>query len=262
MNKKQQLFFGVLLILTVSGFIVSMILDPRPKLLKFYDLLVVIGWGILIFSIWNKQQKWKRFYLKRHIWRELNINIAGFRENLSVVNKVIFFDKSEFLREKASDPLILNQIINQAERLLKDSDENDKYFLYGVLGNFYRINGQAQKAIKCLTYCYDRAVKEKNTIKEIISLIRLGEALKYNRNHKKALEHFNKALEMCEDHKIDEYFDFALQHIGKCLMELAMLKEAEECFQKALKLRKAKGNHSLIDSTEQAIALVREMQDK
>lgn len=67
---------------------------------------------------------------------------------------------------------------------------------------------------------------------------------------------------MCEVHKIDEYLDFVLQHKGKCLMELAMLNDAEECFKKALALRESKGNCSLIDSTEQAIGLVREMQDK
>ncbi|MDS9470728.1 tetratricopeptide repeat protein [Sporosarcina pasteurii] len=176
------------------------------------------------------------------------------------MNEVIYFDKSECLREKTFNPLFLNQLISQAEGLLKGSNENDKYFLYGALGNLYRINGQPKKAINCLTYCLNHAVEERNPTREIISLIRLGEALKYDSNHKKALDHFDKALEICDANKIDEYLDFVLQHKGKCLMELAMLNEAEECFQQALKLRKLKGNRSLIDSTEQAIELVREMQ--
>lgn len=67
---------------------------------------------------------------------------------------------------------------------------------------------------------------------------------------------------MCETNKVDEYLDFVLQHKGKCLMELAMLNEAEECFQKALTLRKSKRIRSLIYSTEQAIELVREMKSK
>ena len=155
---------------------------------------------------------------------------------------------------------MLNQVINQAEALVKNCNEKDMYFLYGALGNLYRINGQPQKAINCLTYCLNQAVAEKNPTREIISFIRLGEALKYDSNHKKAMEYFNNALGMCETHKIDEYLDFVLQHKGKCLMELARLTEAEECFQKALALRKLKGNESLIDSTEQAIGLLREMQ--
>lgn len=57
MSKNQQILFGVVLILTVVGFVVSMILDARSKLLILYNLLVVIGWGILVFDVWNKQQK-------------------------------------------------------------------------------------------------------------------------------------------------------------------------------------------------------------
>lgn len=197
---------------------------------------------------------------KTYLEEELDINIADFRENLSTVNEVIYFDKSEYLREKTSNPLIINHVIRQAEGLLKDGNKNDKLFLYGTLWNLYRINGLPQKAIHCLTYCLTQALEERNPTREIVSLIRLGEALKYDRNHKKALDHFNKALGMCEAHKIDEYRDFVLQHKGKCLMELANLNEAEDCFQKALTLRKQKGDHSLIDSTEQAIVLVREMQ--
>ncbi|WP_440895793.1 tetratricopeptide repeat protein [Amphibacillus sp. Q70] len=198
--------------------------------------------------------------LKRCILGGLVINIADFSETLLSVNDVIYFDKSEYLREKTSNSLKLNQVIHQAEDLLKSSHENDKYFLYGALGNLYRINGQPKKAINCLTYCLNQAVEEKKPRGEIVSLIRLGEALKYGGNHKKALDHFNKALGMCETLQIDEYLDFGLQHKGKCLMELAMLDEAEQCFQKALELRKAKKSHSLINSTEQAIELVRAMQ--
>ena len=178
------------------------------------------------------------------------------------MNEIIYFDKNEYLREKTSDPLKLNQIISQAERLLVNINENDKYFLYGSLGNLYRINEQPQKAINCLTYCLRQATEERNLSREIISLIRLGEALKYNSSHKEALNHFNKASEICKAHRIDVYLDFALQHKGKCLMELAMLNEAEACFQKALTLRKSKGDLSLIDSTEQAIRLLRKCKDK
>lgn len=143
---------------------------------------------------------------------------------------------------------------------MKEKVGNDKYFLYGVLGNLYRINGQAQKSINYLTYCLKKAAEEGNHTREIVTLIRLGEALKYDSNHKEALNHFNKAFEMCRTNEIEEYLDFVLQHKGKCLMELAMLNEAEECFVKALELRKSKGELSLIDSTLQAIGLVTEMQ--
>lgn len=146
--------------------------------------------------------------------------------------------------------------------MLKSDNGDHTYFLHGALGNLYRISGQPKKAIDCLTFCLDQAVEEGSPAREVVSLIRLGEALKYESKHQEALNHFNQALELCEANKIEEYMDFGLQHKGKCLMELAMLDEAGRCLQKALEIRKSKGDPSLIDSTEQAINLVQEMKSK
>lgn len=45
------------------------------------------------------------------------------------------------------------------------------------------------------------------------------------------------------------YLDFALQHKGKCLMELDRNFEAKECFKEALKIREQKEDSELIRST-------------
>lgn len=188
------------------------------------------------------------------------MNLADYRERLVTINEIVYFDKNEYLREKTSNPLILNELIDEAENLLQSSNEDDRYFLYGTIGNLYRINEQPEKAISFLSYCLNHAVGEKNLTREIVSLIRIGEAHKYDNNHTKALELFNKALDKCDANKVDEYLDFVMQHKGKCLMELGRLNEAKECFLKALMLRKSKGNTSLIESTEQAIRLVKDLQ--
>ena len=193
---------------------------------------------------------------------EINVDIVDFKKNLFTINDIIFFDNNEYLREKTSNPLKILQFISEAEALLKDSNEDDKYFLYGTLGNLYRIVGQPKIAIHSLSYCLNCSVKEKNLIREIATLIRLGEALKYDSNHGEALDKFNAALSLCEANKIDEYLDFVLQHKGKCLMEIEMLNEAEECFLEALVLRNTKGNFALIDSTQQAVNLLNELQKK
>ena len=149
----------------------------------------------------------------------------------------------------------MKNIIMEGEKLLtQNNNDNDLYFLYGTLGNLYRIIEQPQKALAFLNSCLDFAQKNGNIQKEVITLIRIGEALKYDNQHLMAIRAFNEAIHKCKDLEI--YEDFILQHKGKCLMELGKLEEAERCLLKSLKLRKIKNDSSLIDSTQKAIDYV------
>ena len=186
------------------------------------------------------------------------MNLTNFKEKLTAINEQIYFDKNDNLREKPIDPTKLDKLIYEAKALLADADEEDTYYFNGVLGNIYRIKGQPKQAISYLTACVEYAVNKKSPSMEIVALIRLGEAFKYNDAHDLALEKFHRALEICEAEHLNKYADFALQHKGKCLMELERLKEAEACFTKALELRNIKGDTRLIDSTQQALDLVKE----
>ncbi|CAM5198041.1 hypothetical protein UACE39S_04323 [Ureibacillus acetophenoni] len=149
------------------------------------------------------------------------MSIVDFKNRLSSINEFIYFDSIDYLREKTSNPLKIKQIIAEAENLLKMTiEEEDKYFLYGTIGNLYRICEEPQKAINNLNFCLKYALVDGNIKREVVTLIRLGEALKYNEKHYEALKYFDKALNKCKDNKINNYLDFAYQHIGKCLMEL------------------------------------------
>lgn len=187
------------------------------------------------------------------------MTVSNYKEKLAAMNEMIYFDKNDYLREKTSNPAKLNELIEEGECLLRLALENDLYFLHGTLGNLYRINGQSKKAITSLAYSLQLAVAEGHAVREIVALIRMGEAYKYDCNHTVALNLFNQALEKCTAYNVEVYLDFVWQHKGKCLMELARFSEAEECLLHALKLRKSKGDASLIDSTEQAIALLKEL---
>ncbi|MFC2947566.1 tetratricopeptide repeat protein [Virgibacillus sediminis] len=183
--------------------------------------------------------------------------LTDFKNSLSCLNEIIYFDDNQFLREKTKDAVRLQQYIDVAIELLKSTlNEEEKYFVRGTLGNLYRINGEPQKAINNLNFCLNYAQEGQLTSKEIVSLIRLGEALKYNNNHNEALNKFNQALERCQCNNMDNYIDYVHQHKGKCLMELSRLDEAEECFLEALRIRKQKGNPELISSTQAAIDLL------
>ena len=83
--------------------------------------------------------------------------------------------------KSTSNPLGLKQVIADAEYLLKIGvGESDKYFLNGTVGNLYRICGEPQKALDYLNSCLCFALEEGNITRETVTLIRLGEALKYD----------------------------------------------------------------------------------
>jgi len=195
------------------------------------------------------------------------MDLTNFKKELTSINKDIYFDSNQYLREKSSNPVKLKQVIIKAESLLRQIKEetfiskDEKYFLYGTLGNLYRIYGKPKTAIKYLELNLQYSIEEKNYTREIISLIRLGEALKYDNQLEKALEKFNQALVKSNETEVNSHLDFALQHKGKCLLELKRLKEAIKCFQEALVLRRAKGSYPLINSTVKAIGFAQGIQD-
>ncbi|GAB0170013.1 tetratricopeptide repeat protein [Lysinibacillus sp. CTST325] len=184
------------------------------------------------------------------------MNFPEFKNCLLTINEIIYFDSNEYLREKTFNPFRLKEMIDIAEDLLANStNEDEKYFLMGTLGNLYRIYGEPQKAVNILTETI--ASNQNNSNREIVSLIRLGEAIKYNGNPMKALGIFNEVLVKCKANNNLLYMDFVIQHKGKCLLEIGEIAEAEKCFNEALKLREIKGDVSLIESTQQALNFIK-----
>ena len=185
------------------------------------------------------------------------MSLSTIKEELNLLNETIYFDSNQFLREKSSDPTKIKQAIDKAEALLvqrtNSITKDEEHFLNGTLGNLYRILGEPKIAVTYLTLNLKHAIEEGNHTREIISLIRLGEALKYDNKHANALEKFNRALALCTETGNQSYTDFALQHKGKCLLELNNVEDAIVCFQDALEIRKEKGIRSLINSTEVAL---------
>ncbi|WP_217586307.1 hypothetical protein [Lentibacillus saliphilus] len=181
-----------------------------------------------------------------------------FKRELTNLMNVIFFDQNRYLRETCTDQERIEHVIQLGETLLVEQSTNnaDSFFLRGTLGNLYRIHGMTDRAKAYLTKCLDDARTIRNQAKEIATMIRLGEAMKYGDEHSKALHLFDQAIALCQSGIHPVYLDFALQHKGKCLMELNQLTEAEACFTEALQLRLDKEDPSLIDSTRQAITLL------
>ncbi len=82
------------------------------------------------------------------------------------------------------------------------------------------------------------------------NLIRLATALQYTGEHQRALAVFDRAVEIAGDHDL---LDYAHQHLGKCLVELGEFQRARRHFEKALKIRRRRGDQSLVESTCRAL---------
>lgn len=186
------------------------------------------------------------------------------KEKLLAINKTIYFDHNDYLREKTTDPFKLKQVLAEAETYIEQAlanlDKDKKYFLYGTIGNLFRICEKPQTAIRYLEQNLHDVQEDHHYTRIIVSLIRLGEAYKYNNDHERALYLFHQAINKCDVHTEGaRYLDFALQHKGKCLLELKKGKEAINCFENALRIRREKGEPSLIASTQSALDLARKI---
>ncbi|MGE7922428.1 tetratricopeptide repeat protein [Viridibacillus arvi] len=189
------------------------------------------------------------------------MDISILKSSLVKLNDFIYFDGNQYLREKCSNYEVLNELSHQFEEAIKSIEQYskmEKIFLFGNLGNLYRIAGDNKQAIIILEKSFKLA--EENGLKKlkIANLIRLGEAFKFAGQYKEALRLFDIAIQTLTPTDDFGLLDFALQHKGKCLMELDESEYALSHFQEALCIRKRKEDSSLIHSTQLAIQFVKE----
>ena len=178
---------------------------------------------------------------------------------------IIYFDESDYLRERTSDMDALLQSIALLKPLYIMVDHNEQYEIASTLGYLYRVAGaddaqQLTKAEQYFKQCLTYAIKEKDVAKQVTTLIRLGEVYKYGGKYDEACTQFHKAITLCVTENKTMQLDFAHQHLGKCFMEIGMYAHAELQLQTALKLREKKENESLINSTTKAIELLAKLE--
>ncbi|MFF3102133.1 tetratricopeptide repeat protein [Viridibacillus arvi] len=189
------------------------------------------------------------------------MDISILKSSLVKLNDFIYFDENQYLREKCSNFEALNELSHQFEEAIKSIEQYSKMeqiFLFGNLGNLYRIAGDSKLAVIILEKSFKLA--EENGLKKlkIANLIRLGEAFKYAGQYEEALRLFDIAIQTLTPTDDCDLLDFALQHKGKCLMELDEWELALSHFQEVLCIRYRKENPSLMHSTQLAIQFVKE----
>jgi tetratricopeptide (TPR) repeat protein len=189
------------------------------------------------------------------------MKLEEIKERLPNLAQMTQYDPVHYLREQPIDPEEFQAAVEEAKIYLRQVMQEPKLdpevlvFLYSYIGNGYRVLNQAQKAIVYLKKALDLTRQEGDQRGEVRTLIRLGEAYRYNQQHEKALECFEQSLTLSRSAELSQYKDFALQHMGKCLLELGEFDHALVRFEEALDLRKKKGDQELILSTETAIVL-------
>lgn len=90
---------------------------------------------------------------------------------------------------------------------------------------------------------------------EVAVRINLGDALRYAGDLQAAAAQCEPALALVRQ-SVPDRVDFALQHYGKHLIDAGRTDQAIVCLREALRLRQAKGDKELIDSTIKALGLV------
>lgn len=151
------------------------------------------------------------------------------------------------------------------QKIRHQYQENQAYFanqqelqfvdlkLLGELGEHARILGELEASRHYLERALALAREYEDHGRIVANLIRLGTTLQYLNEHSAGEALMREALTLTDQPATCHYHDFALQHLGKLLVETGATKEARTLFEQALILRQQKGEAGLIASTQQAL---------
>jgi tetratricopeptide (TPR) repeat protein len=169
----------------------------------------------------------------------------------------------ERLRDVPRDEeVVVSAVVQARARLAKAHLRGDiglQQDLLGYLGNACRLLGQADEAIALLTDGLKLALSTDDARRSVVATIRLGEAYRCRGEYSTAETLFREALARTQTAPEFAWLeDFALQHLGKCLLDQADFVAAVQCLERALALRQAKADQQLVASTERALAKARQ----
>ncbi|AXE23539.1 hypothetical protein C0216_08750 [Streptomyces globosus] len=143
--------------------------------------------------------------------------------------------------------------IREELRVLPEGSEADRArVLARWTGIGLVVLGDYDDARAFLRRALDLATASGNTRAVIAAELNLGDAYRYAGETETADKLYRGALDAARSQH-PELVDFALQHLGKHLMEQGDLVPARAHLQEALRLRTAKGDAGLIESTQAAV---------
>jgi tetratricopeptide (TPR) repeat protein len=155
----------------------------------------------------------------------------------------------ERLRQVPTDEEAVADAIELARaELAATADLREQCRLHGYLGNAARMLGREDEALRELGRSLELADRLGDERARTVAAVRIGEAQRCFDRLDEAEATLRDALEGAP-----ELRHFALQHLGKTLLDLGRTGEALEALQSALELRLALGDESLVASTRLAL---------
>jgi tetratricopeptide (TPR) repeat protein len=143
----------------------------------------------------------------------------------------------------------------QLTRARRRGDRGRERWLLGYLGNVARLLGDADAAETRLRESLALAEELGDERSAVVALLRLGDAYRCA-GDPAAAEPLLRAAFARAEVAGPELRDFALQHLGKTLLALGRTDEARRCLEDARELRRAKGDATLLASTDAALQRV------
>jgi tetratricopeptide (TPR) repeat protein len=163
----------------------------------------------------------------------------------------------ERLRQVPTDEQAVAGAIELARaELAATADLREQCRLHGYLGNAARMLGREDEALHELGRSLELAERLRDERARTVAAIRIGEVERCFDRLDEAEATLRDALEGAP-----ELRHFALQHLGKTLLDLGRTREAVEALQSALELRLAVGDDSLVASTRLALEHARNRVD-
>jgi tetratricopeptide (TPR) repeat protein len=143
---------------------------------------------------------------------------------------------------------------SRAETLAAEAGDADaRRRLLAYAGAGYRMVGRGDDAVPCLREALELAAGDPDPRAEVVALIRLGEAERCRDRFAEAEALLREALDRAK--RLGSHEDFALQHLGKCLVDAGAPDDAVPVLERALALRLERGDADLVDSTRRALAV-------
>lgn len=165
------------------------------------------------------------------------------------------------LRQVATDPDAVGRAIEMARVHLSDArssgDRRAVIRALGYLGEAYRLAGRFDEADVALTEALLLARSSGDARSIAAGTIRLGELRRCQDRYPEAEALLREAATLADDPAHSgcaAYRDFALQHLGKTVLDAGRPDEAIALLERALTIRTAASAASLIASTEQALS--------